>query len=511
LLESLLLMDESVAITQRCLADNPDQRGLRGKLAWRLNSAGRSQEAVKEYAALHDLDNRRYYPLIASKLLLPAVYQDREQLVDARNGYQEGLSALETRLSGDSLSQSAQLSEFAWSNFYLAYQGQDDLLLQRRYGQLLHHLVFRWQDPLPAPPGRSRRRIAVVSSFLRDCTVGHYFASWIEALIDAGFEVVPVQLGRFDDWMTAKLERICGGLVRLREDLERQLETIRELRADIILYPELGMDANTFLLAAIRLAPLQLCGWGHPTTSGLPTVDYYISCADMEPEGAQAQYSEPLLLLPGIGTSYQPAKLPEDGDRSRFGLPDGVPLYLFPHASFKVHPDNDCMIADLLAADSRGMLVLCEGDTPCLSRLLFERLRGVLEAHGLDAKERIRRIRPLSRKNFLRLNRCCDLMVDCLHWSGGNTTLDALTAHLPVVTVPGPLMRGRQSAAMLSTLGCDELICSDSKGLVEVAVRLAGDTHERMSLSRRIEDNTSALFKRPEGLEQLVTFLQELI
>ena len=56
-----------------------------------------------------------------------------------------------------------------------------------------------------------------------------------------------------------------------------------------------------------------------------------------------------------------------------------------------------------------------------------------------------------------------DVMIDTLRWSGGNTTLDALASALPVVTLEGRFMRGRQTAAMLRILGIEELIARDQE------------------------------------------------
>ena len=77
-------------------------------------------------------------------------------------------------------------------------------------------------------------------------------------------------------------------------------------------------------------------------------------------------------------------------------------------------------------------------------------------------------------------------MVDTPHWSGGNTTIDALLSGLPVITVPGALMRGRQSTAMLRALGLDELVCPDAAAQAATALAVAGDPARRVELARRI-------------------------
>lgn len=510
--ERLRLFEQSVETTRRCVAQQPESRDLRSTLAWRLNQAGRYREAKAEYAALYAEDCSRCYPLIASQLLLPGVYADRDELQRTRHEYGMGLDRLEETLGEDGASPVSKLGDLAWSNFFLAYQGEDDRALQRRYGRLLERLTAPWQEDLRTDgASRARRRIAVVSSFLRDCTVGHYFFSWLEALVAAGHEVLPVQLGRLEDGFTAQIERLCGALVRVRDGVEKKLSAIRELQADVIVYPELGMDADTFLIASFRLAPVQLCGWGHPSTTGLASIDCYLSCESMEPEGAERHYTESLLLLPGLGTAYRPTTPSRPGRRGDFGLPEGVPLYLFPHAPFKIHPANDRMLAELLALDPDGVLVLCEGSNPCFSRLLFERLERALRSRGLEAKQRVRCVPTMDRNRFLQLNQCSDVMLDCLRWSGGNTSLDALAAGLPVVTTPGSLMRGRQSAAMLRALDCEELVCEDAQAAARRAVDVATDRERQRSLRQRIETHAGALFDRPEAPARLVQIIEELL
>jgi predicted O-linked N-acetylglucosamine transferase (SPINDLY family) len=66
-------------------------------------------------------------------------------------------------------------------------------------------------------------------------------------------------------------------------------------------------------------------------------------------------------------------------------------------------------------------------------------------------------------------------MLDTMHWSGGNTSLDALSSGLPIVTLEGRFMRGRQSAAMLRTVGVEELIARDAQQYVDIALRVARD------------------------------------
>jgi predicted O-linked N-acetylglucosamine transferase (SPINDLY family) len=99
-------------------------------------------------------------------------------------------------------------------------------------------------------------------------------------------------------------------------------------------------------------------------------------------------------------------------------------------------------------------------------------------------------------------------MIDTLHWSGGNSSLDALACGLPVVTLPGAFMRGRQSAGMLDLLGVPELIAADRSAYLGLAARLAGDEVWRRELAARIGAAQSRLFDVSDAIDRLQLLLQ---
>ena len=56
------------------------------------------------------------------------------------------------------------------------------------------------------------------------------------------------------------------------------------------------MKAFSNVFACNRLAPIQITAWGHSITSGIDTIDYYISSKYYENEESQKFYSEKLIL-----------------------------------------------------------------------------------------------------------------------------------------------------------------------------------------------------------------------
>jgi CRISPR-associated protein Csy1 len=268
-------------------------------------------------------------------------------------------------------------------------------------------------------------------------------------------------------------------------------------------YPELGMGAVPFALAALRLAPLQCAGWGHPVTTGHDKVDVFFSAAVMEPDDAASHYTEQLVTLPGIGARYAMPVVPEDATRAQFGLPLRAPLLLCPQSLFKVHPDNDALFARVLRALPAAHLVLFEGRDPELTT----RFAGRIAAAGVPAA-RTCWLPQCAHDDYLRINSLCTVMLDTLHWSGGNTTLDALACGVPVVTLPGRFMRGRQSAGMLRLMGIETLIAGDTDDYVGLVRKLAEDPAWRGDMSAQIRDARHRVFDDNKPLDALVSFLQ---
>ncbi|MGH8714593.1 MAG: tetratricopeptide repeat protein, partial [Casimicrobiaceae bacterium] len=183
-------------------------------------------------------------------------------------------------------------------------------------------------------------------------------------------------------------------------------------------------------------------------------------------------------------------------------------LLLCPQSLWKIHPDNDLLFAEMLAANPRAMLIFFGGWHPAPIDRFMQRLKRTLDSFGIPIRERTRVLPQVAHDDYLRINLLCDAMVDTMHWSGGNSSLDAFACSLPVVTLAGPFMRGRQSAGMLSLLGVPELIAGDRADYLAIAARLAEDGAWRRELAGRIGAAQPSLFDVPDAIDCLQALLQ---
>ncbi|MBS0569656.1 MAG: tetratricopeptide repeat protein [Proteobacteria bacterium] len=452
---------------------------------------------------------------IASALGLPNLYPDQATLAATRDDYAARLRALVEAYPVDRVACLALPAEaLGWDNFLLAYQGGNDRALQSRYGAwssaALQALLPQFAHAR-ARGARARPRLAMVSSRFHECTVGAYFASWVEHLGRSGWELALVHVGDHRDGLSLRLARAAQHEIALPEAVADAARTLQELDADIILYPELGMDYRTLALAALRLAPIQACAWGHPDTTGLPSIDAFFSCAEMEPADASTHYSETLLALPGLGTRYLSPALPEPATRAAIGLPDRGTLYFVPQSLFKLHPDNDRVYASIARRDPAAKFILFDSPDTGARSVFDARIARAFATAGIEAAGRFVFLLPRPRADYLRVNMACDVMVDTLHFSGGNTSLDALHAGLPIVTCPGRFMRGRQSMAMLRHLDVADLIAHTPDQLAERAVAVANEPPRRAALAQRVRAGLPDLVQSDAPLHALDAHLRALL
>jgi len=494
-------LDAAIAGYERALAQREDDAPVRLALAGTLAERDDLEPARAAYVRAAKDAPGLLRARLGAVLALPMIAGSAAAIAEARARYADGLARLRDELpaAARAMTHAEVLDELRWTNFLLAYQGEDDRALQQAYGDVVAATLDAARGPRAGAgadrtAGDGRRRVAFVSAFFRDGTVGRYFEHWITGLDRARFHVALHHVAAGEDALTARLRARADAFVAHgAAPASQAAAAIAALAPDVVVYPELGMDATTFALAALRLAPMQVAGWGHPVTSGLATIDRMATAGEMEPPDGERQYRESLLRLPGLGTRYARPAPPPPVARAALGLPDDGPLVLFPQSLFKLHPDDDLRIARLLAAAPRARLVAFEGRHPRLTQRWRARLDPVLDAHGV-APARVLALRQADHATYLRINLACDLMLDSARWSGGNTSLDAIACALPIVTLPGRTMRARQSAAMLARVGAGALVAADEDACIALAASLLADRDERSRASRAIAEGASMLF-----------------
>jgi tetratricopeptide (TPR) repeat protein len=453
-------------------------------------------------------------------LSLPRLYDTPEQIDQMRRRFTRNLDELvdSVKLATPFQIQYALQGIRTATNFYLQYQGRDDLELQKKYGRLVQAVMSarypQWahRPAAPATLPAEPIRIGYVSSFMCRHTVGSFLAGWLENHDHAAFRIHCYHVGDKIDDLTAHFRRISHDFHHFAGDVEAAAARIAADRLHILVYSDIGMNTETLQLAALRLAPVQCKGWGHPVTTGLPTIDYYLSSDLMEPGRAQQYYSETLVRLPNLALCYHPPQMPSAPlTRKALGIPEDRFIFLSPQSLFKYLPQHDEVYPLIARQADRACFVFISHQSPYVTRRFRERLHRAFARYGLDA-DRFCCFSPrLHADGFLSLNLAADVLLDTFDWSGGKTTLEALSSGLPVVTCPGRFMRGRHAYAMLTRMGLSETIARDRSEYCQIAVRLAIDGPYHESVRARFKTHRQRLYHDKEFISALEDFYRSLV
>ena len=401
--------------------------------------------------------------------------------------------------------------------FYLAYQEANHRALMGRYGQLCARLLHQWQQAqglaMLAPAAGTAIRVGIVSAHLAGHSVWNALVKgWLRHLDRKRFELHLFAVGPKHDQQTSLAQSLSAHFESGERSLPQWARAIRGQRLDALIFPEIGMDPMTTKLASLRLAPVQIASWGHPETTGLPTIDYFLSAEGLEPAGAQENYTERLVTLPNLGCCYQPSPVEAaDPDLAGMGIDPAVPLLICPGTPFKYAPVHDGVFVEIARRLGRCQLVFFKDAPDGSWRKLHARLERAFTRGGLNFAGYGAFIPWQPQAAFYGLMQRADVFLDTIGFSGFNTAMQAVECALPIVTREGHFTRGRLASGILKRIGLQELVAASEDDYVALAVKLATDAGYRKQIRTRIETARDVLYDDMAPVRALEDFLTNAI
>lgn len=380
--------------------------------------------------------------------------------------------------------------------------------MYRRFVPSLDFVAGHCIDPIR----RDRKiKIGLISQFFYNHSIGRTSRGFFAKLSRHTFDVTAIFIAptiqdEYSEFIRSKSDRS----IVVPQDLSTARALIAEQKLDILFYQDIGMEPFGYFLAYSRLAPLQCVSFGHPDTTGIPTIDYFISNDLYEVPEAAIHYSERLYVLKGLGTLsyYHRPRLPDrPKTRLELGLNAGDRIYLCPQNLFKLHPDMDELMAAILRRDPQGKIVMISGKVNRWTELLKKRWSETIP----DVVDRIIFLPRMISSDYLTLIASSDVMLDTIHFNGMNTSLEAFSVGTPVVTYAGEFQRGRHTQAMYQRMGISVCIAETLQAYVDIAVRVATETAYREGLRSQILARCDSLFEDERVIEEFELAFVELL
>lgn len=515
MLGSLHRYDEALETFAKGLAANPNNADIyyiRAKLLLELNRNDDAAADLRKALSIRpDFTEARFAACFAT---LPILYADESQIARQRTEYEGQLRSLQAEVAAGKITGDLNKALIAKQPFLLSYQGLNDADLQRLYGGMVS-IAMQRQFPqvalaLPPAPGEPIR-VGIVSNFFHLHSNWKIpIKGWLSQLDRNRFKFFGYYLGKIKDPATDIAAALCERFVNRDLTVEGWRNEILADAPHVLIYPGLLMDGVSLQLAAQRLAPVQCNSWGHPETSGMSTLDYFLSSDLMEPPDADTHYTEKLIRLPNLSVYYEPVDAESvTVTREELGIRSSATAFWSAQSLYKYLPQYDEVFARIAkqSGDCQFIFVRHHGGPP-VNELFEARLTRAFAAHDLKASDHCVFLPRMSLNKFIAAAGLCDLFLDSIGWSGCNSALESLQHDLPIVTLRGALMRGQHSAAILQMMDMSETIAGTVDEYIAIAVRLAGAPQERRQLKERVAANKHRLYRDRACITALEDFLE---
>ena len=372
--------------------------------------------------------------------------------------------------------------------------------------------------------GNNKIKICFISdSFTTDTSVLRDRISIIGKLDRTKYEVYFASFYPFEEihGIIAKvfMKNIKSNYIYLGNNLTIARNTLDKYGFDFIVYPDIGMKLYPTLLAYSRIAPVQITTWGHSETSGIDTIDYFISSEYFEKDYSisQTHYSEKLILLKSLGTYYiSPHILFVDNhesyikgnkqfkSRKQFGFLDNTQiqtthenLYVCLQTFYKLTPEFEICISRILELDPNGIVLLSNTFPFCKSHLI--RMKKNI---GIDKLKRLRWFGSLEKDEFLNLVSISDVCLDPFPFGGCNTSYDAFAYNIPVITMTGDYLHGRFTYGLYKKMGIYECIANNVEEYAQLASNIGTNEKLRHKINRNIEMRKHLIFQEQESVNE---------
>lgn len=505
--------DASIGCFQHAIELSPTHAKtyyLLGEVLYDIGDIASAKINLEKSVRLNPQDIEAQFSLTISQI--PKVAIDIEELKRARKGLNEHLTIL-SRLHTDNQNLEKLLRSISRHPFYLAYQENDNRMPLTQFGNICIKVAQPIQELIEHENTHQKQinrkiQVGIVSHYFSNHPVWHAITKgWLMQLDQTLFDIHIFNTNGIEDQETDLAKAKAKSYINSRHSAIEIALLIREKNLDVLLFPEVGMDTTTKALSCLRMAPVQVVSWGHPESTGLASIDYFLSADDFEQSTSQNNYSEELIQLPKLGTYFELENIQSKViNLDNLGIDRELPVLLCAGSPSKYSPENDCIFIDIAKRLGKCQFIFFNFQ-PELTSIFKNRVFKEFREAGLNPEHFIRFIPFLKKEEFYSLLHQSDLYLDTLGFSGFNTAMQAIACDLPIVTKEGKFMRGKLASAILCNLQLDSLVAKTNEEYINIAVNLIQNNQLLKSYKTKIAQSKLSVFENLEPIRALEQFL----
>ncbi len=397
--------------------------------------------------------------------------------------------------------------------FYLAYLPGQNKKIFELYGNICTKVMKEWQQGNNLKKIKRKKneknkiRIGIIGSHFTSHSVWHAVTKGIVTKLNKEiFSISIFNLSTSTDYETIIAKSNANEYYKDQGGLYEWYRCIVQSGCDILIYPEIGMHQLTYQLACLRISDLQLCLWGHPETTGLKTIDYYISAELFETDISKNNYSEKLVELPNLGTYlYEEINLFENeinGDVENID----IPVIVCGGMLYKYQLMYDWIFVQLVKKIGQVKILFFTQHIEWKD-LFFSRLKLQFDKEGLIIENFVHILEFHDKKSFSKLLKKSTLLLDTIGFSGFNTALMAIESGLPIVSINNNSLKSNLTNAILTRMELKELIAVDFNEYFNIILKLIQDKNFYNNVEKKIKKNKKILYGDIKAISEFEYFL----
>jgi len=263
--------------------------------------------------------------------------------------------------------------------------------------------------------------------------------------------------------------------VYLEPDMKRlNFSEIKHNDFKFAYFPDIGMNYESVCLSNMQVAPIMATGYGHPVSTFGSKIDYFIGGMDAEvPELAEKNYSERLVLIPGIGAHpVFPNYVRKNPTPSKFII----------NCCWTAPKINYPMLEALKEIKSRASKPVHFQFFPSWTVSRYQSALPFLTGMDKVFEGNSTVYFDTPYQQYLELLEQGRFSLDSYPFGGYNTVVDSLFVGCPVVTIEGSRFFNRASSALMRKVGLPDLITTSVEEYIGLAVELIDNSQELDSL-----------------------------
>jgi hypothetical protein len=267
----------------------------------------------------------------------------------------------------------------------------------------------------------------------------------------------------------------------------------------VIYYPDIGMLPESILLSNIRIAPIQICGLGHPVSTFGSAIDYFISGNDAEVNrNPEANYGEHLVLLNGLGAVNNRPSYPQP---SNHNLPENKSQFIIncPWYAQKVNYPLLVLLKKIIQSSNISVLFrFFSGGALVRKNDFIPFAKDVEQALG---SEHVHVYPYMPYSEYMEIMQEGDICLDSYHFGGFNVIVDGLYLQKPSVLFEGKRWYSRAGAKLMKKLGLEELVAKSPTEYTQLTLKLINnpDFYQAMQDKVRLIDLEKIAFRSTSG------------